>query len=60
MRTIYFDNNSTTPIDPFVLEAMMPYLTDLFANASSTHQFGQIANEAVKKNYTTNSKPYPM
>ncbi len=46
---IYLDNNATTKIDPKVLEAMMPYLTDNFANASSTHQFGVGANEAVKK-----------
>lgn len=46
---IYLDNNATTPIDPRVLEAMMPYLTDEYANASSTHIFGVKANEAVKK-----------
>lgn len=45
---IYFDNNSTTPIDKRVLEAMLPFLTNNFANANSTHHFGIIANEAVK------------
>ena len=45
---IYLDNNATTPIDKQVLEAMMPFLTDNFANASSTHQFGVSAHEAVK------------
>jgi cysteine desulfurase len=45
---IYLDNNATTKIDPRVLEGMMPYLTDNFANANSTHQFGLGANEAVK------------
>lgn len=45
---IYLDNNATTKIDPRVLESMMPYLTDNFANASSTHQFGVGANDAVK------------
>lgn len=45
---IYFDNNATTPIDPRVLGAMLPFLTDNFANASSTHHFGISANEAVK------------
>ena len=45
---IYLDNNATTKIDPRVLECMMPYLTDNFANANSTHQFGLGANEAVK------------
>ena len=47
-QLIYLDNNATTPIDPRVLEAMMPFLTDNFANANSTHQFGLGAFEAVK------------
>lgn len=46
---IYLDNNATTPIDPRVLEEMMPYLTHNFANAASTHRFGVSAHEAVKK-----------
>lgn len=46
---IYLDNNATTPLDPRVLEAMMPYLTHQFANASSTHIFGVASNDAVKK-----------
>ena len=45
---IYLDNNATTPIDKRVLDAMMPYLTDNFANANSTHQFGVGSYEAVK------------
>lgn len=45
---IYLDNNATTPIDPQVFAAMLPYLTDNFANANSTHQFGVGAYEAVK------------
>lgn len=45
----YLDNNSTTPIDPRVLEAMLPFLKDSFANASSTHHFGQEINEKVKQ-----------
>lgn len=45
---IYLDNNATTALDTRVLEAMMPYLTNEFANASSTHRFGLAANEAVK------------
>ncbi|MFN5207970.1 MAG: cysteine desulfurase family protein, partial [Bacteroidota bacterium] len=46
---IYFDNNSTTPIDKRVLDAMLPFLTKNFANPSSTHQYGISVNEAVKK-----------
>ena len=45
---IYLDNNATTQIDGRVLSAMMPFLTDNFANANSTHQFGVVAYEAVK------------
>lgn len=47
-RVIYLDNNATTPIDKSVLDAMMPFLTNEFANANSTHQFGVNAYEAVK------------
>ncbi|MEP4531724.1 MAG: aminotransferase class V-fold PLP-dependent enzyme, partial [Cyclobacteriaceae bacterium] len=46
---IYLDHNATTPLDPRVLEAMMPYLTNLYANASSNHKFGHEVNQAVKK-----------
>ena len=48
-EVIYLDNNATTPIDKRVLDAMMPFLTDNFANANSTHQFGVGAYEAVKQ-----------
>jgi cysteine desulfurase len=47
-KIIYFDNNATTPVDPRVLDAMMPFLTYNFANANSTHRFGVDANNAVK------------
>ncbi|GGG93403.1 cysteine desulfurase IscS [Parapedobacter pyrenivorans] len=47
-RLIYLDNNATTPLDPRVLEAMMPYFTVNFANASSlTHRAGRLAAAAV-------------
>jgi len=45
----YLDYNSTTPLDPRVLEAMLPFLKDNFANPSSTHHFGQSINEKVKQ-----------
>ncbi len=47
-EVIYLDNNATTPIDKRVLNEMMPYLTNNFANANSTHQFGLGAYESVK------------
>ncbi len=46
---VYLDNNATTKIDFRVLDAMMPYLTDEYANAASKHEFGTTVNEAVKK-----------
>jgi cysteine desulfurase len=47
---MYFDHNSTTPVDKRVLELMWPYFSEKFGNASSrTHAFGWIAEDAVKK-----------
>ena len=48
-RRVYFDNSATTAIDERVLEAMMPYLTDNYGNASSIHFFGQQTRSAVDK-----------
>ena len=47
---VYMDNHATTPVDPRVLEAMMPFLTNTFGNpASRNHSFGWTAREAVER-----------
>ena len=47
---IYLDNSATTPLDPRVVEKMLPYLTEHFGNpASTTHEFGRIASRAVEE-----------
>jgi cysteine desulfurase len=44
---IYLDYNATTPVDPAVVDAMLPYLVKHFGNPSSAHQYGQAAHQAV-------------
>ena len=46
---IYLDYNATTPVDPAVVEAMLPYLSLLFGNPSSSHRYGQRAHDAVDR-----------
>ena len=47
MDRIYLDHNATTPIDPRVVEAMVPVLREGFGNPSSLHWFGQQARAAL-------------
>ncbi len=49
MRRIYFDHNATTPVDPEVIAAMMPFFAETYGNASSIHTFGQQARAAVEQ-----------
>lgn len=45
----YLDNNATTQIDPLVVDAMMPFLTEHYGNPSSIHQFGDASAKAIDK-----------
>jgi cysteine desulfurase len=47
MPMVYLDHSATTPLDPEVLRAMLPYLTDEFGNASSVYGLGQRARQAI-------------
>jgi cysteine desulfurase len=49
MPPIYLDYNATTPLDPAVVTAMLPYLQTHFGNPSSTHEFGRRAHDAVEQ-----------
>jgi cysteine desulfurase len=48
MKRVYLDYNATTPVEPEVLDAMLPYLSAEFGNAASIHSFGQRARAAVE------------
>ncbi|MGR6835772.1 cysteine desulfurase NifS [Syntrophomonas erecta] len=48
MKAIYMDHSATTPVDPEVFNAMIPYYTDIYGNASSVHSQGQKAARAVE------------
>lgn len=50
---VYFDHNATTPLDPSVLEAMLPWLTSSYGNASSRHEYGRAARRALDEARST-------
>lgn len=47
-RRVYLDNNASTPVHPEVLQAMLPYFSERFGNASSVHGFGRDAREGLE------------
>ena len=49
MDRIYLDNAATTPVDKRVLEAMLPYYSDVFGNPSSPYSYGQEAKKAIEE-----------
>ena len=49
MQRIYFDNAATTPLDPGVLETMLPYLTEKFGNPSSIYSYGRESRMAIEQ-----------
>ncbi|MFN7947858.1 MAG: cysteine desulfurase NifS [Blastocatellia bacterium] len=48
-KRIYLDNSATTRVDDEVVQAMLPYFTEIYGNASSTHQWGQRARQAIEE-----------
>ena len=48
-KPIYLDYNATTPVDPEVIQSMLPVLNEVFGNPSSSHTFGKAANDVVEK-----------
>lgn len=47
LAPVYFDHNATTPLDARVLEVMLPFLRERYGNASSRHDYGRLARQAV-------------
>ncbi|MBD3382914.1 MAG: aminotransferase class V-fold PLP-dependent enzyme, partial [candidate division Zixibacteria bacterium] len=57
-KRIYLDHNSTTPVDPRVIEAMLPYYRECWGNASSLHQFGRQAKAGLEESRETIAKVF--
>lgn len=53
VRTIYMDHSATTPVDPRVVEAMLPYFTEVYGNSASIHRFGRAAAKALEESRRT-------
>ena len=56
MKTVYLDNAATTKVDENVLKAMLPYFGEKYGNASSYHEFGREAKNALEKSRSTIAK----
>src|SRR6266498_4231217 len=48
VKRVYLDNSATTRVEDEVARAMLPYFTEVYGNASSTHQYGQQAKQAIE------------
>lgn len=53
VRAIYMDHSATTPVDPRVVEAMLPYFTEIYGNSASIHRFGRAAAKALEESRRT-------
>ena len=52
-REVYLDYSASTPVDPRVLEVMMPYFSEVYGNPSSAHRYGRAAERAVEESRET-------
>jgi len=52
-REVYLDHSASTPVDPRVLDVMMPYFSEIYGNPSSSHSFGRKAEQAIEDARTT-------
>ncbi len=55
-REVYLDHSASTPVDPRVLDAMMPYFNEIYGNPSSSHRFGRKAEKAIESARDTVAK----